>query len=287
MYKQVSRNTMPLNRTVAAAHAALPQFKGDRSRESARGRHRMAWLEERLREGKFHDPTWARARINGTCYKMDGGHSASMLSNTTLDIPTDLCVTILDFDCETQQDLADLFDQFDARNSIRTSIEKTNAHARVEPELDEISPTDINCAIRGIATALWRCGEYERLDEDARISLIHDHTDFIRWAAPFVRVRHLRRTGIVAAMFDTYARNRNDATEFWVSVRDENHPDNKNATRRLAVFLRDSVGGAKTGRHPWGTRAIYVKCCHAWNAWKGGDSTALKYHPNAPLPRLA
>jgi hypothetical protein len=29
---------------------------------------------------------------------------------------------------------------------------------------------------------------------------------------------------------------------------------------------------------------MYVKCLHAWNAWRRGEATSLQYYAKAPLP---
>lgn len=49
---------------------------------------------------------------------------------------------------------------------------------------------------------------------------------------------------------------------------------------------RERVGAAIAKKRP-DIREVYVRCIHAWNAFRRGDATALRYYKNAPLPKFA
>jgi hypothetical protein len=279
---------IPLTRKLAVEFSQLPTFKGDRQRDTVAGKARIAWLERLLADGKFYTPKWATVKLNGVLYRVNGGHSSLMLANCPEEIfPADMKVVIDRFECDTRHDLADLFDQFDPRRSIRSASEKINAHKGVHNDLDETSPTDINKCISGIAFYLTDDGASKRLDEEERMGLIHEYREFIIWASQFTGRRHLGFVGLVAAMFATYNKSKKAADAFWKQVANEDHPDAKNASRVLAMFLRDSVAMFKpNSREPkWPPRAYYVKSLHAWNAWRRDEVTSLSYYPNAPWPK--
>ena len=285
MFRQIGRSLKRLTRQYAEEFSQLPQRPGDRRRDSKVGIRRIRWLENYLCEGKFHDPVWATAvGPDGATYKMDGGHSSTMLANTTRTFPTDLWVITREFECDTWADMAELFEMFDHRRSLRSFNDWVNAHKDVETRLDDISATDVSVIIRGIAFAFRGCGDDEQLDEKQRISLIHEFSEFMQWARPFVRVSYLRRSGVVAAMFNIHHKDRSRAAAFFAHVAEEDHPDNHNATRTLATFLRKT--NTRANQQRWKARAFYVKTLRAYSAWRDDRTTDLKYNPNAPLPKI-
>lgn len=288
MHHLICTETVPLTPELAANFAGLPSFKGDRQRDSSAGMARIAWLERILHEGKFHTPKWATAELDGIMYRVNGGHSSMMLATVNGDFPKGMVAVIDRFRCETRDDLADLFDQFDNRHSIRSGTDKINAHKGVYDDMDSVSPTDVNRAISGIAYFLTDDGQQRRLDEEERIRLIHQYRPFILWAAQFTGRRQFSGVGVVAAIFATWSRSPRLATEFWTQVAEESHPDNWNGSRVLAAFLRDNIGRRKFGTSTplYNQRVYYVKSIHGWNAWRRNATTDLKYHENCQWPRL-
>lgn len=109
-------------------------------------------------------------------------------------------------------------------------------------------------------------------------------------------VRHMLRVPVLAAMIQSYRKCQRDATAFWTAVRDmgflANQPADKDVpTFVLRNFLRKSsiYGDAKNAQQKEQTtrKAVYAKCVHAWNAFRGGYTTALNYYANKPLPKAA
>lgn len=294
MFKQTgSQHVSPLTPQFVRYFSALPTYGGDRDREGIRGKRHVAWLRNRIEDGSFYTPVWSTARgtWNHQLYRVDGGHSGLLLSSLNangdwgeLSWPCD--AFIREFTCEAERDLANLFDMFDHRITVRTAFDKVKAHRAVETSLANVSPTKIGEALRGIATCMSGCGEEVPIDEDARVRLVHEHQSFILWVSPFLGRRHLVRSGVMGAMFATYEVDRDGANIFWQLVSDESHENVHNATRILATFLRDSYAAQQRRvKTSWGTRGIYTKCIHAWNAWLRNETTELKYHSRSPLPK--
>jgi hypothetical protein len=89
-------------------------------------------------------------------------------------------------------------------------------------------------------------------------------------------------------MHSSYQKSRRDANEFWLAVRDGTGATPKSPDRVLNRFLLSkAVIGSKTSRHAAGLvspREMFVKCLHAWNAWRRDTTTDLKYHAQAKIP---
>lgn len=290
MFRQVGVKVVNLTKDLAVTFDALPTYGGDRNRESTEGNRRIQWLESKLAVGRFFSPIWATAKLNGGTFRVDGGHSSRMLATTEEKIPDGLQAVIRQFECDSPQDFAELFRQFDPRRSLRTYTDKLKAQRATEDELIDIAPTNIRRYIEGIAFSWSGCGKEQRIEEDERIQLTHECGDFIKWAADYAKQRPMARTGVMAAVYDTYNVDKTEdkrvARKFWDHVANEDHPDKNNATRTLAAFVRE-YATKRDGSVKWPPRAYYAKAIHAWNAWVNGDGTALRYSPNAPVPKPA
>ena len=288
MHRHIATEVVSLTKELADNFSGLPTFKGDRSRDTAAGRSRIAWLEQLLHDGKFHTPKWATAALDGTIYRVNGGHSSAMLANLNGAFPKNMQCVIDRFACETRDDLADLFSQFDPRQSLRRITDKINAHKGVHDDLDSVSPTDIQRITSGIAYYVAHDGDGPHLDEDAKIRLVHREQPFILWASQFSGKRHFSMTGVAAAMYATWTRHRHEAEVFWEEVRDRSNPSNTNASRMLGEFLIENVSKKKyaSGAPLWSTRAYFVKSIHAWNAWNRNETTNLRYMEDCGWPKI-
>lgn len=284
MWKRIGIDVLPLTPHLVQYMASLPTFRGDRQRDSVAGRRRIEWLARLIQEGRFYDPEWATAELNGKLYRVNGGHSTAALSLCNGHFPAGLNAVIRRFHCEDEKDLADLFDHFDTGKSTRSITDRIKAHGAVESELSDVKSTYVKYAISGIAAYLSDFGESGQLSTDESIQFLHQHQSFIVFARQFNGERRLRDRGPMAAMFACYDKNHSLASTFWEEVRDESNPDNTSPTRILSVFLRDQKGEESSKR--FDMRAIYAKCIHAANAWQAGKSTDLKYHHKAALPVL-
>ncbi len=291
MFTQTDTKVVPLTKDFASYFSGLPSKKGDRDRETRAGKRRIAWLSRLMRDGLFHSPKWATANLGDVIYRVNGGHSSLMLCEQNGEFPKGLVAVVDEFTCETMSDLADLFDQFDNSRSSRTHKEKVSSHKALYESLDDVSPTDCANALRGIAYFMSGCGEERRLDADERVRLISSNEEYLAWSAKFSRNKFLRRTGIGAAIYNSYLRDGSAAHDFWIYVSEESHPDNTHITRVLAKTLRQATSTAASGErnplHQLTPRGFYVKCTHAWNAWRDGRNIrSLKYHAKSPLPHM-
>ncbi len=283
MFKQIKIEMPVLTPDLVAWFRALPHVPGDRNQASVQGQQRVAWLTRLCKDGEFYSPDWSVAVWNGQQYRVNGGHSSAMLANANGSFPRNLPVILRIFRCESYPDVVALFNHFDNRKSNRTASDKANVHKSIHQELDRIAPSYINRMLNGIQ-CFYADGATTHGDEDTRTKLIHEETEFLAWAGRFARNRYLGRSGVIACMYRSYHASASLADEFWTMVLEESAPRPTHPTRVLAKFLHELDVPANKGK--WDSRAVYVKCIHAWNAWQAGSTTALSYHHEAPVPDL-
>jgi len=279
---EINVKIVPLTLEIAKHFSRMTTLQGDRDPDSAKGVRRVAWLSTQLKAGQFYSPVWSTVQVsdeNNKKYRVDGGHSSQMLTMAGSYFPKDMNVTIREFRAPHIGAARDLYEQFDQARSTRTVADFIKCRAGYVPKLVNISPTAIDVAIRGIAfhLCLHNTNGYDRLD------FIPMYPDFIVWSGILTGTRHLQKSGVIGAAFATWAFDETLANEFWTMVREEAGKTKECPTRVLAKFLQDILLDRSI---QWPPRALYVKCCHAWNAWRGGRGTSLKYTNGAPLPKL-
>lgn len=281
MFRQTKDEIVPLTRTLAEDFATMRGVPGERKLSNAR----QNFLRARYDDGKFHTPVWAVAVLGGVRHRVNGQHSSNMLLSLNGHFPIDRRVHLMEFSCDSQEDLAELFAQFDAKDSARSYSDILTSHGRIHAELNDVSPTSMATAVSGIAYAL---NLNKKVGTDERARLVHAHQGFVIWANPFVKFRGISRAPVVGAMFDTYHKSRDAATEFWTLVKDESHADVNHPSRVLSRFLRDAIVQEKEhrGAKKWSPRAFYTKCVHAWNAYRRGQRTQLKCYDTENAPDI-
>lgn len=263
---------------------------------------RRLQVYQRLREqGLFRPVTWASALCTetGGVYRVNGKHTSVMLSGLN-NMPDDFYVTVEEYECDTLEDVARLYATFDSKTQSRSSHDINASFAATVPELRDISTTNISRIVAGMSFAI-EGGKYNSTISPAeRAELLLEHTHFVVWCAGIlsqgspgeagarVAARHLRRAPVIAAMFDTWTKSKTAADEFWCAVRDETGTSPTLPDRKLArLLLTTSLGHERSGSastHLLPAREVYVKSLHAWNAWRNGESTAMKYYVDKPVP---
>ena len=278
-----STEVVPLTLEISKHYDRMATLLGDRNPDSPRGKTRVAYLYNLLRSGLFHSPVWSTVQVaseKGKKYRVDGGHSSRMLTQAGADFPENLSVTVRSFRVPDIETAVYLYEQFNASFSTRTQTDLIKNRAAYEKQLRNIAPTYIGRALYGIAChfSLRNPGEpVETLD------YISMYPDFIKQVSEVIKKRHMQLTGVVGTMFSTWATSKSLSNEFWRMVNDESSPEPECPTRILAKFLMKMTLD-KNQAMQWPKRAIYVKCHHAWNAWRTGEGTRLKYVHGAPLP---
>ena len=259
-----------------------------------------------LAQGGFRPVTWASAicKETGGLYRVNGKHTSTMLAST--DPLPEFYATVEEYECDTLEDVAKLYATFDSAMQGRTARDIYLSFAGTVPELKYTSAQVIGIVVAGIDLHLRSGVEQHNKDVKGatpaeRAERLLDHVDFTCWVQSILscdeggqdhsntrlRAKHLRRAAVVAAMLATWGKNKTDATKFWQAVRDETGATPELPDRKLARYLLTvgvDAGSRSTGRKPVGSREVYIKCLHAWNAWRKGEATNLQYYADKPVP---
>lgn len=253
---------------------------------------RMMVYRKMLQEGTFRPVTWSCAVCveTGDVYRVNGKHTSTVLA--AMEKLPDFYVTVEEYECDTLEDVARLYATFDSKMASRTASDINMSFAATVSELSGIPARVINPAVSGMSYHIWhdRTGHHQAAE---RAELLMEHPDFVIWLAEMVssgeggNSRSICRQPVVAAMFAGWQKSKSAATEFWTAVRDETGPTPDLPSRKIAKYLgatsvKNGTGAAKVKAAS--IREIYVRCLHAWNAWRKGEQTNLKYYPDADIP---
>lgn len=282
---------LKLTRKLAAEFAALPAINRDRPLSQLRlQRHRQA-----LDHGQFRNPEWATAlcKEDGVEYRVNGRHTSTLLSDPDVEIPADLKAIVTHYECDTHADVAALWATFDSKNSTRTARDIYNTFAGSEPELDELNTQHINIIAAGLGLAADSDkGNNPRISAEDKGEMLLRYKDFVLWASsllsPQRESRLLARAPVIGAMFDSWAKSQTDARKFWHLVKSGEGVPATTPDRRLQKFLLETsiaVGKSARNLRASSQKEVYVRCIHAWNSFRTGRPSELKFFAEARVPK--
>lgn len=258
---------------------------------------RVEAYRKMLSAGLFRPVQWATVHCNETqaTYRVNGKHTSNLFAEYE-ELPQAIHATIEHYHCDDLDDVARLYATFDSRTQVRTTNDINRAFAAIDPELSELPTKIINLCVTAIAYSKHG-DQYAQIPAADRAECLLDENNklFVAWVHAVLgnsgnkeSSRLLWRSSVVAAMHSSYQKSRRDASEFWLAVRDGTGATPKSPDRVLNRFLLSkAVIGSKTSRHAAGLvspREMFVKCLHAWNAWRRDTTTDLKYHAQAKIP---
>jgi hypothetical protein len=269
MFTRCKSGTEPITRELAGKFATMMPSVTERQFSQKR----FDFLVERYEAGLFLPCHWASVVLNGEEHRMNGNHSSNLVWKLPDPFPTDLIAHIDQYEAETQEDVVELFRQFDARESARTPLDVAGAYQHAHPELAAI-PNAI--AKRGIEGIAWYVRWIEGIPTgkgDDRYKLFRraEYYDFLQWLATLLDMKtpEMRKMEVIAAMYATelVASGNNESHLFWEEVGrggrqwEEQHP-----TTVLDKWLKSCHDGTcgdqmKAAYH-------YQGCIFAWNAYR-------------------
>jgi hypothetical protein len=269
MFTLRKSETRPLTRELATTFATMAPSPTERRFSEAR----CSFLQERYEAGLFLPCQWASVWLGGALFRMNGNHSANVLMKVPDPFPTDLWVHLDEYEAESPEDMVELFRQFDARQSSRTSEDVAGAYQHRHPELTDI-PTKIGkLGIEGIA---WYLRVIEGLppgkgDDRYKLFRRSEYYDFLHWLATLLDMKtpELKRMEIIAAMYatDLVASGERTSQGFWEEVARGGRPyEEQHPTTVLDKWLKACRDGTcddtmKAAYH-------YQGCIFAWNAYR-------------------
>ena len=251
-----------------------------------------------LAAGEFRPVTWASCYCDedDTVYRVNGKHTSTLLSQVD-PLPKDFYVTIERYSCPNLEDVARLWSTFDSSTSARTGGDIVNSFASTVREFDGLPKKLFPLVVAAASHREWGIGYHNQAAMPERAELLLDNVDFALWLNGVIyprdgdsnRAKHLIRTPVTSAMLKTYEKSKSASDEFWKLVRDETASQGT-ASRMLARFLiRSTVKNYQGGRPDSDIvsfREMYVRCVLAWNAWRRGQVTSLKYFPGSKIPSV-
>ena len=286
-----SPKTLRATRKLAQEFSAMEPAPKDRPLSPKR----LQVYEKVMREGGFRPVNWASTTCSETncTYRVNGKHTSYLLS-TMEDIP-ELFVVLERYHCDTLEDVARLYSTYDSKIQSRSVGDINRTFASCIPDLHEVSHKIINRVIS--AVCFHKAGGMSDFRQpQERAEEIFDAVGFCLWTEQILtggstRINHLMRVPVVAAMYGSYNKSKDSATTFWSSVRDETGVKPDLPDRKLARFLitNASAKGCNTDkpkRYRVSDREFYVKCLHAWNAWRKSEATNLAYFADADVPKI-
>jgi hypothetical protein len=262
---------------------------------------RLMVYERMLKDGAFRPVTWATTtcKETGGFYRVNGKHTSLLLAGLP-DIP-EFYVTIEEYECDTLEDVAKLYSTFDSRQQLRSANDIYHSFAGTVPELAVLPRHTITLAVAGID--IYKSdgvsGRSSGASAAERAERLLDYPEYVVWLNSVLlgdqtipigerhSSKHMYRASIAGAMLGSYLKAQADADKFWKAVRNEtgntpNVPDRKLARLLLTVGVHMGTGTRRV--KVVGQRELYVKAIHAWNAWRRGESTDMKYLADKDIP---
>jgi len=276
----------------------MEDFTGERPLSEKRVRA----LKGEIKAGrsKLFDWSIAYCLSSGKWYRVNGQHSSTIFA--TMDsIPENCFACVTRYDCDTLEDIAVLYSTFDDKRSARTNRDIVSCVLSTLPEIsDTVSQTVASLCVTGMVLyhGFLNEGEYRNSGTGREISVANsssiEKADLLRRNVSFsvflskllhgcTKTRkHIARGPVVAAIYATYLINREVCDSFWNSVGSgltmPGDPE-----RVIEDFLKSTrvLGDGKNSVSP---REMYVKCIHAWNAYRRGRKITLFYRRDADVP---
>lgn len=262
---------------------AIPSSMVEREITKSRIKH----LREKINLGlgvTFH---WVTAELNGNMLRGNGQHSSTMLAEFTDEtFPRGLKICHEHYKCDTPDDFAVLFQQFDDRTSSRSTHDVAAVYQGFQSDLVDVPHKIAKLAIDGyVFYQRTIIGAMNIPVGDISYALFDDKGlhPFIKWVAQInnSKTMELQYQSVAAAMFGTYSVNESEAKRFWDEVSRGGDPDKDDSPERvLDLWLRSIREGEfeAPASIKWGPKCHYQGCIYGWNASRENRRiTAIKY----------
>ena len=294
--KLTKRVTVEMDHEFCKWLLELTAFDPDRPLDENHVKH----LNNAMKRGTFmpEQVMIITCSLDGTEYRMNGQHTAW----ARWDMPHDYRCPIqhLRYKAETENDMRRLYASID-RLKPRTTGNIIVSYLFGTPEWKGTSRAVLRKMAEGMSFWKWS-GKHEQHLHDAddrAFLLMTDHYDLARKVAAFLEAsagkdgRHVQRRPVVAAMFATFSKSANAATEFWSAVRDgvgfgDKH-DPRLVLRNGLLSASIAVGaGAAAEKKSVSSEEMFRWSIQAWNAWRNEQPLKLlKAMLSADRPKVA
>lgn len=251
---------------------------------------RLKELGEKIDNGTFRTAHVAVAQMNGSRYLVNGQHCCTLARQK--------CVTLTcffeEYSCDSLDDVAHLYAQFDSNLSIRSQMDVNKPYA-LAYGIGDLSVSCLQACVS--ALVILRYGTTRGLSREQRATLLGSHVDHCRFVSALIfepekRQAHMKsRAATIAAILETWECSPDDAEVFWSAVRDGEmlcEDDPAYVLREWLKQIRGSAVAQTNGiRKAVSDKEIRDRCIHAWNNYrKGSKIRSLKFYPESAGPKV-
>jgi hypothetical protein len=281
--RMVSDRKTEINAAAAAKFLEIPNTQWERH---VRDRH-VQYLAKAMERGSFH---WewvilAVANCKKKQYRMNGQHSMWAVLSLKDDISEK--VRLLEYDCDTENDLRTLYRSFD-RGAVRSAANLTKSALVGMPGYEDTNDRILTTLLQGFAIWRWPQEDERRsIDTDERIYIMQkEHKELAQRICAFQsslpynnEYKHLhKRAAVAGAMFATFSVAPNIAADFWTAIgnglglQESNDPRYKLRTFLQTSLVRDTSGGARLAKRQITTEYMYRVCVNMWNSFRRNEA---------------
>lgn len=289
---------MSASKKIAQEWSEMQEAREDRPLSEKR----IAAYRRMIEDQSFRPVTWSRVFCKETdqWYRVNGKHTSTLFASLEPAELEGLVIVLEDYSCDTLEDVARLYATFDSKTQIRNASDINKSFAAIVPELSHLAYRHVNLCVGALAWDAKPSTPHLGSPQD-RAERLFDNVKVVLWLCNIVpydtkKCGHMFRVPVMGAMVSTYRKHQGDANTFWLAVREEDGVKPTSPDRKLAKFLsgvvvesgpaaqKPRIGQSLSRRAS--PREIYVKCLHAWNAWRKGGETDMKYYPAADIPSV-
>lgn len=283
--------TVKITRKLAQEFALMERAPHDRELQPRRLEH----ITRIINEGRLRPPEWvcAYCTATGVTYRINGKHTSTVISGLNK-IPDYLKAITSKYECQTLEDVADLYATFDAKFTTRSVRDIYTVFGQSHPDLVEVQSHVLAICAAGIAYSTYENGA-TRVPTEEKARKLLEYSDFVLFVASLsiraAEYRWLARSSVVAAMHKTWQKSKTGCVSFWKSVRDGDDPDPQSSSRVLQRWLMTSSLSSKSAVFTEGSRVtdheMLSRCILAYNSWRKGKALETRYYADKPTPEVA
>lgn len=237
---------------------------------------RVADLREHIKRGLFHGCEWAIAKCNfdGTTRRVNGKHTSHIFSDKKFKYGQQT-VAYTVWECDTLVELAIINSTYDRRVNNRSTSETNKVFAAAVPALDGAMNKTINDCVTAIACVKYGKAYNNKTKPEERAKGLIGENDFCAFVRSLLEAKSInhivmyRRFCIMAAMYKTFAIDREAAREFWTAVMKASGTNCKKPDRRLQEYIIKTPNRSiKADNDRNRAEIIQNRCLHYWGQWR-------------------
>jgi hypothetical protein len=280
-----SSETLQVTKEMAIAHRDMPASPTERTFSEQRAKK----LLEAFEKGLLLPCSWAKAIWKGKEVRMNGQHSSYALCEMET-FPSAMTVHMDVFEPTSEDGMALLFRQFDARLSGRSATDCSHAYQGLFPDVATFDEVKSLAAIKGINRYHRFTGEGETWsgDDIGRMYFNRSYDKFIGFMNELLsdKCKELKRDEVIAAIYGTFLTSESRAVEFWNDVKTA-HKDGE-ASQVLDEQLEKNAQ-LKDLTKKLKPVSLYAICVKAWNAYLANETCPAggwKHPKDKALPEI-